>query len=74
MPAFIRKMRNTRDKQRYKFYVSNVEGCYGGFYLWPDGVYRSTCWKSDDDHAYYPSREEAQAVIDKYPNPTTEQA
>ena len=34
-------------------------------YLWPDGMWHSPAWLSENDHAYYDSREEAIAALER---------
>ena len=34
-------------------------------YLWPDLRWRLTAWKTDENHAYYNTEEEAEQVLEK---------
>lgn len=43
------------------YYICGTPG-----YLWPDGIWRTCCWRSEAEgggHGYYPTREEAKALI-----------
>lgn len=38
----------------------------GTLYLYPDGAWRPSCWRTQDLHAYYPSRQAAVDLLEKY--------
>jgi hypothetical protein len=35
------------------------DGSYPWLHLWPDLKWRRKCWDSDEDNAYYPSKDDA---------------
>ncbi len=58
---------------RGKWYVAGKRGThkiddkvYDDFvYLWPDGSWRKRAMNNENDHAYYNTREDAEAVLAK---------
>lgn len=53
------------DKLYKKWFISNEYEYHEYEYLWPDGEWRSYCYHNDEDHGYFNSKEEAEAMLAK---------
>ena len=46
-----------------RWYVSKTQKDENTLYLWRDKIWRLTAWNSYEDHAYFDTKEEAEALV-----------